>query len=54
MRFIDNFDWIIVLNKGTVVGQGTHEELMENCPLYVEMWDLEQQIAAGSNNTSET
>jgi len=54
MRFIDHFDWIIVLNKGSVVGQGKHEDLMENCPLYVEMWDLERQIAAGSGNPSET
>ena len=54
MRFIDHFDWIIVLNKGSVVGQGKHEDLMENCPLYVEMWELERQIAAGSGNTSKT
>ena len=54
MRFIDDFDWIIVLNKGSVVGQGKHEELMENCPLYGEMWELEDQISAGSNTNRKT
>ncbi|HIB20556.1 MAG TPA: ATP-binding cassette domain-containing protein, partial [Rhodospirillales bacterium] len=54
MRFIDDFDWIIVLNKGSVVGQGKHEELMKNCPLYGEMWELEDQISAGSDTNRKT
>ncbi len=54
MRFIDDFDWIIVLNKGSVVGQGKHEELMKNCPLYGEMWELEDQISAGSDSNRKT
>ena len=45
-RWLGQFDWIIVLNQGSVEGQGTHENLMIDCPLYKEMWDLEQQIAA--------
>ena len=49
MRFIDDFDWIIVLNKGSVVGQGKHDELMKNCALYGEMWELERQISTGSD-----
>ncbi|HIA82613.1 MAG TPA: ATP-binding cassette domain-containing protein, partial [Rhodospirillales bacterium] len=54
MRFIDDFNWIIVLNKGSVVGQGKHEELMKNCPLYGEMWELEDQISAGSDTNRKT
>lgn len=27
-------DWIVVLDKGRVVGQGTHSELVESTPLY--------------------
>ena len=44
-RWLSQFDWIVVLENGSVVGQGEHEELMKNCPLYVEMWELEKQIA---------
>jgi len=45
-RWLGMFDWIIVLNKGSVEGQGTHDDLMNNCPLYKEMWELEKEIAA--------
>ena len=31
---IMNADKIIVLNEGTVVGQGTHKELLKNCEVY--------------------
>ena len=27
----------IVLDKGTMVGEGTHDELMENCEIYKEI-----------------
>lgn len=30
-------DKIIVLDKGEIVGQGTHNELYENCPIYKEI-----------------
>ena len=30
-------DQIIVLDEGRVVGQGTHEELLRNCPEYLEI-----------------
>jgi len=32
-----NADTIIVLDEGRIIGQGKHEELMENCPLYREI-----------------
>lgn len=31
---IKNADKIIVLDDGRIVGQGTHEELLKNCPVY--------------------
>ena len=34
---IRHADEIIVLDKGEIVGKGTHDELMENCPVYQEI-----------------
>lgn len=34
---IRNADRIIVLDKGEVVGDGTHGELIKNCPVYLEI-----------------
>ena len=34
---IMNADRIIVLDKGVIVGMGTHEELMEHCAVYREI-----------------
>ena len=34
---IKNADKIFVLDKGTIVGEGTHAELMENCKIYKEI-----------------
>ena len=34
---IKNADKIVVLDEGKAVGIGTHEELMENCPVYREI-----------------
>ncbi len=34
---IMNADNIIVLNEGEIVGEGTHKELLENCPIYKEI-----------------
>jgi ATP-binding cassette subfamily B protein len=30
-------DQIIVLDDGAIVGLGTHQELLETCPTYVEI-----------------
>lgn len=35
---IKNADKIVVLESGKVVGQGTHDQLIENCPLYQEIY----------------
>ena len=34
-----NADQILVLDKGQIVARGTHEELMESSPLYVEIYN---------------
>ncbi len=38
---IMNCTQIIVLDEGRVIGQGTHEELMENCTVYREIADTQ-------------
>jgi ABC-type multidrug transport system, ATPase and permease components len=37
-------DNIVVLDKGRIVCQGTHEELLENCTLYQEMYATQSYI----------
>ena len=34
---IKNADKIVVLDSGEMVGVGTHEELLKNCPIYQEI-----------------
>ena len=34
-----NVDRILVLDKGEVVGLGTHEELMATCTVYQTLWE---------------
>ena len=51
MRFIVDFDWIIVLDQGEVVGQGRHGELLKNCPLYADLWRLEEQISGSKSGS---
>lgn len=34
---IMNAEQIIVLNEGEIVGKGTHKELLQNCPTYLEI-----------------
>jgi ATP-binding cassette subfamily B protein len=34
-----NADQILVLDKGQVVARGTHEELMEDSPIYAEIYN---------------
>lgn len=38
---IMNLDNILVLDDGKIIGQGTHEELMQNCSLYKEIYDVQ-------------
>lgn len=38
-----NCDRIIVLDDGRIIGNGTHEELMERCPVYRQISSLQMQ-----------
>jgi ATP-binding cassette subfamily B protein len=42
LRSVAGCDRIVVLDKGRVVGNGTHEELMKDCALYRKMYELQQ------------
>lgn len=41
-------DQILVLHEGNVIGQGTHEQLMQTCPTYKQIADLQLQIGGES------
>ena len=42
---ISNYDNIIVLEGGNIVGQGRHEELVTNCKAYEEMLKKEKKLS---------
>lgn len=45
---IERADWILVLDRGRIVGQGTHEDLLKSCPLYQDiqsLQELEKEVA---------
>ena len=39
-------DIIIVLEEGAVAGRGTHEELLQTCPLYREIYQMQTEERA--------
>ena len=41
---VKNCDFIIVLDKGKIVEQGTHEELLEKQGEYYRLWEMQQGI----------
>jgi len=43
---ISNYDKIIVLDKGKVVGQGTHEQLIVECEFYRQMLEKEKKFSS--------
>ena len=45
LRFVLDFDWILVLENGEVVGQGQHKDLMKQCPLYVQLIEMEKTLS---------
>ena len=51
MRFINNFDWVIVLDGGQVAGQGEHSKLLLDCAPYKELWEMEKQISTVVSTT---
>ena len=43
VRFADR---ILVLDDGVCIGQGTHEELLDTCPVYREIHEAQQETPA--------
>ncbi|CCQ75146.1 peptidase domain-containing ABC transporter [Magnetospira sp. QH-2] len=41
---IDDFHRIIVLDDGNLAGDGTHEQLLNSCATYKEMWMIEREL----------
>jgi ABC-type multidrug transport system fused ATPase/permease subunit len=46
LRGLDQVDEIVVLEAGKIAGRGTHQTLLEECPLYQQMWEAEQALTA--------
>ncbi len=45
---VEHYDQIILLMEGEILGKGTHDELMESCPEYVQIYNSQR-----STNTYE-
>jgi ATP-binding cassette subfamily B protein len=45
LRTIVKADNIIVLDKGKVAEQGTHDDLLQKGGLYAKLWDLQQKTS---------
>lgn len=41
---IKDADKIVVLDSGLIKGEGTHEELYQNCPIYKDMYDSQYEM----------
>ncbi|MBL41455.1 MAG: hypothetical protein CMM49_02210 [Rhodospirillaceae bacterium] len=55
LRFITKFDNIFVLNEGSIVGSGNHNDLLINNKFYKNMWDIDSdlsQLNKDDNNTN--
>lgn len=52
---IKNANNIVVLKDGNIIGSGTQDELLKNCPTYKDMWNVHINAKgwAASNNASE-
>jgi ATP-binding cassette, subfamily B, multidrug efflux pump len=40
-------DQVVVIDDGRVVGSGTHESLLADCPIYAEFVDSQAVVPAG-------
>ncbi len=46
LRFVPGFDWILVMDRGQIVDQGTHGNLVENSPLYQQLYESERELSS--------
>lgn len=47
---VEDADLILVFDDGKIVAQGTHEQLIETCPIYKEIDELQKK---GSDDSKE-
>ena len=45
LRFVPGFDWILVMDKGQIVDQGTHDDLVKKSPLYAQLYESERELS---------
>ena len=45
LRFVPGFDWIIVMDKGQIVSQGTHADLLNTSPMYKQLYESERELS---------
>ena len=53
LRLIQGFDQIAVLDEGSIVGLGTHEELLKDCNAYQTLWNLDEKLSDVSHMSPE-
>lgn len=46
LPLVAQFDLIVVLDHGRLVGSGRHDDLLRTCPVYAEMWAREVELSA--------
>ena len=44
---ITGADQIVVVKDGSIEAQGTHEELLQQCPLYADLWQAHMGVKEG-------
>jgi ABC-type bacteriocin/lantibiotic exporter with double-glycine peptidase domain len=45
LRFLPGFDWILVMDNGRIVDQGTHEELVDKSEIYKQLYESERALS---------
>ena len=45
LRFLPGFDWILVMDSGRVVDQGTHKELVDRSEIYKQLYESERALS---------
>ena len=52
VAMVRDFEQIIVLDDGNLVGDGRHEELIANCRTYTHLWEVEGKLMGLGGGTS--
>ena len=45
LRFLPGFDWVLVMENGRIVDQGTHEELLGRSSTYKKLYESERSLS---------